>query len=199
MKLAFRGSAISSDGGLLLQRELDDALGLTDLEARVLADTRTMRNGRHHLGGLVRQSIFSRLAGYEDVNDAAASASAMGRFETGMLTRPSNFAVRAARRGSVGIIERAFPSRQSLAGHCGAVSPCPPNAALNQPIAVGCLDFEVWSGQARTGNTLQPAPTSADGSHLENARQKRGRSLRCGRIYREETPQVGCHGRTHEH
>jgi hypothetical protein len=113
VRLAFRGSSISSDGGLLLHRELDDALGLTTLAADMIADPRTGRNGRHRLAGLLRQSIFSRLAGYEDVNDAdrlrrdpvmrqlvgggairrdAASASAMGRFETAMLTRPDNLA-----------------------------------------------------------------------------------------------------------
>ena len=70
VKLAFRGSAISSDGGLLLYRELDDALGLTDLAAGMLVDARTGRNGRHSFAGLLRQSIYSRLAGYEDVNDA---------------------------------------------------------------------------------------------------------------------------------
>ena len=70
VKLAFRGSAISSDGGLLLYRDLDDALGLTDLAAGMLVDARTGRNGRHSLAGLLRQSIYSRLAGYEDVNDA---------------------------------------------------------------------------------------------------------------------------------
>jgi hypothetical protein len=111
VKLAFQGSSISSDGGLLVHREMDDALGLTDMAAYFLADPRTGRNGRHRLAGLLRQSIFSRLAGYEDVNDAdrlcrdpvmrqlvggravkhgAASASAMGRFETGMLTHPEN-------------------------------------------------------------------------------------------------------------
>ncbi len=114
VKLAFNGSSISSDGGLLLHRELDDALGLTDTAAELIGDPRTGRNGRHHLAGLLRQSVFSRLAGYEDVNDAdrlcrdpvmrqlvggravkhgAASASAMGRFETVMLTQPENLAV----------------------------------------------------------------------------------------------------------
>jgi hypothetical protein len=116
VRLAFRGSSISSDGGLLLHRELDDALGLSDLAADLIADPRTGKNGRHRLAGLVRQSIFSRLAGYEDVNDAdrlcrdpvmqrlvggravkhgAASASAMGRFEAEMLTRPENLAALA--------------------------------------------------------------------------------------------------------
>ena len=107
VKVAFRGSSISSDGGLLLHRELDDALGLTDMAAGLITDPRTGRNGRHNLAGLLRQSVFPRLAGYEDVNDAdrlcrdpvmrqliggravkrgAASANAMGRFETKMLT-----------------------------------------------------------------------------------------------------------------
>jgi hypothetical protein len=111
IKLEFRGSSISSDGGLLLYRELDDALGLTDMAAGLINDPRTGRNGRHRLPGFLRQSLFSRLAGCEDVNDAdrlcrdpvmrqlvggraikdgAASVSAMGRFETEMLTRPEN-------------------------------------------------------------------------------------------------------------
>jgi hypothetical protein len=55
---------------LLAYRELDDALGLSAMAAEVLADLRTGRNGRHSLVGLLRQSVFGRLAGYEDVNDA---------------------------------------------------------------------------------------------------------------------------------
>ena len=116
VKLAFQGSSISSDGGLLLYRDLDDALGLTDMAAALVGDPRTGRNGRHRLAGFLRQSVFSRLAGYEDVNDAdrlsrdpvmrqlvgdravkngAASASAMGRFETEMLTQSDNLAALA--------------------------------------------------------------------------------------------------------
>ena len=68
--LQFRGSAITSDAGLLPYRELDDAVGLTETGANTLADARTGKNGRHRLAGLLRQSIFGRLAGYEDVNDA---------------------------------------------------------------------------------------------------------------------------------
>jgi len=111
LMLRFRGSVITSDGGLLAYRELDDAVGLTDTGANTLADARTGKNGRHLLGGLLRQSVFGRLAGYEDVNDAdrlcrdpamrwvvgdravtgrAASASQMGRFETEWLARPEN-------------------------------------------------------------------------------------------------------------
>jgi len=92
LMLRFCGSVITSDSGLLAYRELDDAMGLTDT---------------------LRQSVFGRLAGYEDVNDAerlcrdpamrwvvgdraitgsAASASQMGRFETEWLALPENLA-----------------------------------------------------------------------------------------------------------
>ena len=114
--LQFRGSSITSDAGLLAYRELDDTLHLTDTGAETLADARTGKNGRHRLAGLLRQSAFGRLAGYEDVNDAerlcrdpamrwvvgdraitgcAASASQMGRFETKWLSRPENLAALA--------------------------------------------------------------------------------------------------------
>jgi Transposase DDE domain group 1 len=113
LMLRFRGSVITSDAGLLPYRELDDAVGLTDTGADRFAETRTGKNIRHLLRGLLRQSVFGRLAGYEDVNDAdrlcrdpamrwvvgdrapmgrAASASQMGRFETEWLARPENLA-----------------------------------------------------------------------------------------------------------
>ena len=109
LMLQFRGSVITSDGGLLAYRELDDVLTLTTSGGERLAEARTGKNRRHLLVGLLRQSVFGRLAGYEDVNDAerlcrdpamrwvvgggapmgrAASASQMGRFETEWLVRP---------------------------------------------------------------------------------------------------------------
>src|SRR3954465_8173881 len=113
LKLEFHGTKVTSDGGLLACRELDDVLGLSETAGDVLTDTRTGANGRHTLLGQFRQSVFGRLAGYEDVNDAdrlaydpamrwvvggqavtgrAASTSQMGRFETEVMTEAKNLA-----------------------------------------------------------------------------------------------------------
>jgi Transposase DDE domain group 1 len=66
LMLQFCGSVITSDVGLLPYRELDNALALSDTAREV----RTGKNGRHRLVDLLRQSVFGRLAGYKDVNDA---------------------------------------------------------------------------------------------------------------------------------
>src|SRR3954462_15783407 len=111
LKLEFHGLNVTSDGGLLAYRELDDTLGLSETAGDVLTDTGTGANGRHTLVGQFRQSVFGRLAGYEALNDAdrlahdpamrwvvggaavtgqAASTSQMGRFETEVLTQGAN-------------------------------------------------------------------------------------------------------------
>ena len=70
LKVAFQGSRITSDAGLILIRELDERLGLATLIAEHLSDSRQGLNTQFGLVDLLRQSVYSRLAGYEDLNDA---------------------------------------------------------------------------------------------------------------------------------
>ena len=70
LRVEFRGATVTSDAGLLLPRELDERLGVSALIDRHLTDPRTGRNRQFPLADLFRQSVYSRLAGYEDTNDA---------------------------------------------------------------------------------------------------------------------------------
>ena len=70
LKIEFRGTQVTSDGGLVAIRELDEKLGLTELAEEYLQDKRYGKNIQHEMEGLLRQSLYSRLAGYEDTNDA---------------------------------------------------------------------------------------------------------------------------------
>jgi hypothetical protein len=112
LRVAFQGSRVTSDGGLILVRELDERLGLSDLIARHLTDSRA-NNTQLPMADLFRQSLYSRMAGYEDVNDAerlahdptfrligsekiwergAALTSRLQSFETELLTQEENLA-----------------------------------------------------------------------------------------------------------
>ena len=116
LKVDFQGSRVTSDGGLVLVRELDERLGFGELIARHLADSRG-KNTQLPLADLLRQSLYSRLAGYEDLNDAArlsqdptfrligskkiwergaALTSRLQSFETELLTQADNLAGLAA-------------------------------------------------------------------------------------------------------
>ena len=70
IKLTFHGARVRCDAGLFAYRDLDEAAGLTESAADELLDFRTGANTQHTMTALLRQSIYSRLAGYEDVHDA---------------------------------------------------------------------------------------------------------------------------------
>jgi len=112
LRVAFQGSRVTSDGGLILVRELDERLGFGELIEQYLTDSRAS-NARFSFADLLRQSVYSRLAGYEDVNDAerlshdptfrligsekiwdrgAALTSRLQTFETEVLAEQGNFA-----------------------------------------------------------------------------------------------------------
>jgi hypothetical protein len=112
LRVDFQGSRVTSDGGLVLVRELDERLGLSGLSGQHLTDSRG-KNTQLPLADLLRQSIYSRMAGYEDVNDAerlsqdptfrligsektwergAALTSRLQSFETELLTQEENLA-----------------------------------------------------------------------------------------------------------
>ena len=116
LKVDFQGSRVTSDGGLLLVRELDERLGLSELIAEYLNDSRG-KNTQLPMADLLRQAVYSRLAGYEDVNDAerlaqdptfrlmgseriwergAALTSRVQSFETELLTQEENLSGLAA-------------------------------------------------------------------------------------------------------
>lgn len=57
LMLQFPGSAVTADAGLLADRKLNDALGLTAKAVETLAAARTGKNGRHALVGLLRQTL----------------------------------------------------------------------------------------------------------------------------------------------
>src|SRR3974377_2370185 len=113
LKIDFQGSRVTSDGGLILVRELDERLGFGELIQQYLTDSRRGNTTRFPFAYLLRQSVYSRLAGYEDLNDAerltqdptfrlisseknwdqgAALTSRLQSFETEMLAEEQNFA-----------------------------------------------------------------------------------------------------------
>ena len=112
LRVAFQGSRVTSNGGLILVRELDERLGFGKLVEQHLIDPRA-NNARLSFADLLRQSVYSRLAGYEDVNDAeqlsrdptfrligsekiwdrgAALPSRLQTFETDLLAEDGNLA-----------------------------------------------------------------------------------------------------------
>ena len=145
IKLEFHMARVSSDAGLFPFRDLDEAVQLAESSAAGLFDFRTGANIRHAMTALLRQSIYSRLAGYEDVNDAerlrvdpvmrhvvggravdryAASTSQVACFETDVLCHPDNLGVLMNMPGQwVDRIRQRRPSGTLILDMDSSVSP----------------------------------------------------------------------------
>jgi hypothetical protein len=123
VEAAFDGGAVSSDGGLLLMREVDRKLGLIRDISRRLDDGRQLGKVRHGCETMLRQRVMALIAGWEDLNDAQllrhdpvhqvaagagedlASAATLCRFENGQ-TREAAWAV------NVALVEQFIASHQ---------------------------------------------------------------------------------------
>jgi len=69
IELSYSGDRISSDGGLLLLRELDSQLNLLLSASNCIQDARDHRYIDHSIKELLTQRVFQIAAGYEDCND----------------------------------------------------------------------------------------------------------------------------------
>ena len=70
LRVDIQGARVTSDAGLILVSELDERLGLSELMERHSERFPQRQEYPVAVADLLRQSIYSRLAGYEDVNDA---------------------------------------------------------------------------------------------------------------------------------
>ncbi len=145
IKLEFHGAKVSSDAGLFPYRDIDEAAQLTETGAAELFDFRSGTNIQHSTIALLRQSVYSRLAGYEDTNDAerlsvdpvmrhvvggravdrnAASSSQVARFETEVLTDPDNLAALIVMPGHwVDRVRQRRPLKKLILDMDSSVSP----------------------------------------------------------------------------
>jgi hypothetical protein len=65
----FSGGEVSSDGGLLLLRQLERRLGLLERAAAVVSDPRDPERIQHRIVDMLKQRVFGLCLGYEDLND----------------------------------------------------------------------------------------------------------------------------------
>jgi len=72
LQVAFEGGLQSSDGGVLLLREVDRRLGLAGRLAGVIPDWRDPESISHAMADMLRFRMFAIAAGYEDADDCDA-------------------------------------------------------------------------------------------------------------------------------
>ena len=172
-----------SDGGMLLVRELDEGLSLGGLIGQHLSDGRG-KNIQLPLTDLARRSVYSRLAGYKDVNGAerlsqnpafrligsgkvlecgAALASRLQSFETELLTQPENLVGLAQIKACAMLL--ALACRES--SHAAAV--CPDAGEDRGPAATGgvyVVGADLQTGRAiGSGMERYLRKSATDGQH----------------------------------
>jgi hypothetical protein len=103
----FSGGHLSSDGGALLLRQIDNGLGVTRALAACFGDGRNQRFVEHSVAELLAQRVHGLALGYEDLNDHAA------------LRRDPLLAVAAGKLDPLGA-ERIDPADR---GHALAAAP----------------------------------------------------------------------------
>ena len=69
LELSYTGKDISSDGGLLLLKEVETQTGIISGLSKCINDDRDQRYIDHSLAQLLSQRIYQIAAGYEDAND----------------------------------------------------------------------------------------------------------------------------------
>jgi hypothetical protein len=69
VEVDFTGGRMSSDGGMLLLRQIDAGLGVTEALAGCFSDRRDRRFVDHSTQQLLAQRIYGLALGYEDLND----------------------------------------------------------------------------------------------------------------------------------
>lgn len=121
----FSGGELSSDGGLMLLRQVDERTGLTRAAAAALSDTRDRSKLVHSLHSLVAQRIYALCCGYEDLNDHdrlredALLQTALGRAQTlassPTLCRLESAATRAHSAGLHEVLVAQFIASQRKA------------------------------------------------------------------------------------
>ena len=194
VRLAFHGATITTDAGLLAFREFDDALGLTEIAEDYLQESRTGRNILHHLVPLLRQSIYSRLAGYDDTNDAVrlsqdpamrvivgwqgserkgASTSEMGRVETEFLTQEDMEGRLLVQYQGQTIPTREAPPRSGML-RAIAVAPMEASGPSHNINGAGG-QWDACLGRLETGEVdrdLRPRKSKAQQHRIPTARQR---------------------------
>ncbi len=201
LKVDFQGSRVTSNGGLILVRELDERLGLEKLIEEHLSDSRQGLNKQFTLADLLRQSVYSRLAGFEDLKDAerlaadptfrlissqriwdrgAALTSTLHWFETELLTKEENLiGLMALNRETLGQAESLDGSRRVVLDMDSSESPVhgeQEGSAYNghfELVSNSDCCYKIWSRKRKYGRVSEKSITWEQTGRVRRAKNWR--------------------------